>query len=181
MELVYGANGRPRKIKSLPLGCVRVRDTLLHGRQPAGPALIDAAVGELVEKMRRGFREFIGLPAVVLGSGGTCTTLTSLHCSGQPRVRIHELEGLAISAGELQALLAVLAASSLASLRAHPRIPYHRADVITAGACVLYAALRTLGAGSVHCTTRGLRYGVWQKLVAPEPFKLVRHEDEHED
>jgi exopolyphosphatase/guanosine-5'-triphosphate,3'-diphosphate pyrophosphatase len=175
VEFVYGTNGKPGKIKSLPLGCVRVRDALLHGKQPVSPDLLDDAIETLTTRMRNGFKDFIGLPAVVLGSGGTCTTLTSLHCSGSPRVHVHELEGIAIRHAELKTLLNFLASCSLKRLRAHPRIPYRRADVITAGACVLYAAMQVLDAKAMHCTTRGLRYGVWQKMIARQPFKTVHH------
>ncbi|MDR1191058.1 MAG: hypothetical protein LBK60_05240 [Verrucomicrobiales bacterium] len=174
VEFVSGSGGRLRRVKSLPLGCVRVRDALLHGRQPAPAKILAAAVDELTEKIRAGFKDFIGGGAVLLGSGGTVTTLTALHCPA--RARIHELEGLAIRRAELQRLLHFLATRSLDELRAHPRIPRKRADVITAGACVLYAALTVTGAKSVHCTTRGLRYGVWQRLLAPVPFHAVRHE-----
>jgi exopolyphosphatase/guanosine-5'-triphosphate,3'-diphosphate pyrophosphatase len=176
VEFVCGNQGEPRLIKSLPLGCVRVRDTLLHGKQPVRQDILESAVGELTEKMRAGFRNFIGTGAVILGSGGTCTTLAALHCSGQPRVRVHELEGTAIRRTELKTLLDFLAACNLRQLRAHPRIPYRRADVITAGTCVLYAAMQVLDAKTMHCTTRGLRYGVWQKMIAPKPFKAVHHE-----
>jgi exopolyphosphatase / guanosine-5'-triphosphate,3'-diphosphate pyrophosphatase len=177
VEFVYGTKGKLARVKSLPLGCVRVRDALLHDKQPVPPELLEAAISDLTNQMQRGFKDFIGLPAIILTTGGTATTLTSLHCSGQPRVRVHQLEGIAIRHNELKNLLNFLATASLRRLRAHPRIPYRRADVITAGACALYAAMQVLNAKTVHCTTRGLRYGVWQKMLAPQPFKAVHHED----
>jgi exopolyphosphatase/guanosine-5'-triphosphate,3'-diphosphate pyrophosphatase len=176
VEFVTGSAGRLTRAGSLPLGCVRVRDALLRGRQPVPRELWAATVSELAEQMRVGFKKFTAGGAVVLGSGGTCATLTALHRADHPRVPVHELEGLAIRRAEALTLLEFLASRTLAQLRAHPRIPSRRAEIITAGACVLLAAMRALGANTVHCTTRGLRYGVWQRMLAPTPFKTVRHE-----
>ncbi|MDR2463391.1 MAG: hypothetical protein LBD30_06390 [Verrucomicrobiales bacterium] len=175
VELVSGSGGQLRRANSLPLGCVRVRDALLRHRQPAPPELLAATLNELTDAMRAKFKNFTGSGAILLGSGGTVTTLTALHCAARPKMEIHELEGLAIRRAELQRLLHFLASRSLDELRAHPRIPRQRADVITAGACVLTAALTVTGMKSVHCTTRGLRYGVWQRMLAPVPFQTVRH------
>jgi len=174
VEFVHGRAGKIIQCKSLPLGCVRVRDSLLS-RQPADAESLAGALGILHEKMSRGFAKFIGLDCFLLGSGGTMVTLAALQRPGRGAVDLQHLEGLALSKTGVESRLNRLARSTLQELQANPRIPPRRAEVLTAGCCVFYAALLALDAPSIHCTTRGLRYGVWQKMLAPKPYHTVRH------
>ncbi|MDD5262601.1 MAG: hypothetical protein PHD76_12220 [Methylacidiphilales bacterium] len=176
VEFVYGRKGKVLKNKSLPLGCVRVRDSLLP-HQPASATQLYEAIEILAKKMTAGFQSFLGLDAFLLGSGGTMMTLTALHPASYALPDIHHYEGMAIRQLEMQERLESLAVSPLAELRSNPRIPTLRADVITAGCCIFYTAMEVLGAKTIHCATRGLRYGVWQKMLAPNPFKSVHYEN----
>ena len=176
VEFVYGRAGNVRQVKSLPLGCVRVRDTLLPG-QPVPDDTLKRTVERLTGEMSRKFADFLGLDAFLLGSGGTMMALTSLHARPHGLTDFRHFEGLSIRRHEMEQRLHALAASSLEDLRSNPSIPPSRADVITAGCAVFYAAMQMLRAKTIHCTTRGLRYGVWQKMLAPSPFKSVHYEN----
>jgi exopolyphosphatase/guanosine-5'-triphosphate,3'-diphosphate pyrophosphatase len=173
IEFIQGANGRPTHIKSLPLGCIHIRDTLLHNKQPIPTHTLETAITELTQKMHTALKNLTTPETTTLGSGGTCTTIASLR---HTVTRLHQLEGAATHLTELKTLLHHLASCDLQQLRTHPRIPRNRADIITAGACILYAAMQTLHTKTIHCTTRGLRYGIWQKMIATTPFKTIRHQ-----
>ena len=176
VEFVYGRKGKVLKVMSLPLGCVRVYDSLLPD-QPATADQLDHAVELLTAHMKRKFSAFLDLDAFLIGSGGTMMTLTALHTRTSGRVDFRHFEGLSIRRHEMQQRLLALAGSSLDELRSNPCIPPGRAEVITSGCAVFYAAMKILHAQTIHCTTRGLRYGVWQKMLAPLPFKSVHYEN----
>jgi exopolyphosphatase/guanosine-5'-triphosphate,3'-diphosphate pyrophosphatase len=169
VEFVLGRQGKVLKSISLPLGCVRIRDLFLQ-EQPPDPLGLQNASLHLEGEIKKRVVKHLPKHFACVGTGGTMLTLAMIQ-RGQGAVsRPVEMEGTSLSRPELKGLCQKLSEQSLASLQAHPSIPKKRADIITAGSLIYSSALAALGPGEIHCSTRGLRYGLWCKMLAPRPI-----------
>lgn len=172
LEFVLGKNGRLEKSRSLPIGCVRLRDLHLP-HQPATPEALAEARAWILHAIR-GVLPWARQPHTTLvGCGGTMITLAAMHIDPHRRIYPTECEGRLIPLADLTAILNDLASRSLDSIRQLAAIPPTRADVITAGALVFQTIAEAAGAKQLGCATLGLRYGLWQTEIAPQPFRRV--------
>jgi exopolyphosphatase/guanosine-5'-triphosphate,3'-diphosphate pyrophosphatase len=97
--------------------------------------------------------------AHLVGVAGTVTTICAVARAIDPYdpAQVH---GARLKATEISATLDRLCAMPLAERRALPGLQPKRADVIPAGALILEAAARRLGANEVRVSDRGLRWGL---------------------
>jgi exopolyphosphatase/guanosine-5'-triphosphate,3'-diphosphate pyrophosphatase len=97
-----------------------------------------------------------GLPLV--GVAGTVTTLACVHL-GLAEWDDDAVHGLVMSRAEVVRLAELLPALSVAERCALPGMPAARADVIAAGACLLWALMVALNAEQLIVSDRGIRWG----------------------
>jgi exopolyphosphatase / guanosine-5'-triphosphate,3'-diphosphate pyrophosphatase len=169
VEFVWGEQGRVHKSISLPLGCVRIRDLFLQ-EQPPDPLGWQNAAIHLETQIKKRIAPFLVPGVTCVGTGGTMVTLAMIqrgHHAGKWSSRI---EGTKLSIRELQKISTTLSEQTLKTLHQNDSIPQARADIITAGSLIYWSALRALGLKSIHCSTHGLRYGLWGKRLAPQPI-----------
>lgn len=148
--------------QSLNIGSVRASEMYLVG-DPYDKKSIEALESglksfwpQLNSALQSSLRQFEWT-----GVAGTITTLAALH-QGLSTFESLKVDGFRMSrctVGDLYESLAIQSQSQRAS---HPIIGIGRADVITAGAAILYSAMEYFDKDEIVVSTRGLRYGVIQ-------------------
>jgi exopolyphosphatase/guanosine-5'-triphosphate,3'-diphosphate pyrophosphatase len=172
IEFALGRGEAVSRCRSLPLGCVRVREKF-GLVQPLDPERLALARAFLVREFRR-VKPWTGRGSYVpVGAGGTMVTLALMLVWRDRFPGLAAVEGKKIRRKQIEGLLEALAPMTLQEVRAIPGVPHDRADIITTGLLIYAAALEALALGHVHAVTRGLRYGVWQKALAPQPVERV--------
>lgn len=155
LELIGASGSRIRLSRSLPLGAVRLTELALP-------------LSALRDQIRRALdqsvpgRDWSG--SAVIGSGGTFVNLAAMALaqrgvSGQP------VQGVEISAKEIEDLLARLRAMSPAERRQVPGLRPERADIIVAGVAVAAELLDWVNASSVKVNRYGLREGLLLEMA----------------
>ncbi|MDX6766910.1 MAG: hypothetical protein SFU85_08975 [Candidatus Methylacidiphilales bacterium] len=175
LEFVLGRAGRMEKARSLPIGCVRLRDLFLR-RQPVSARALAEARAWLLHGLRSVLPWSREKDTVLVGCGGTMITLAALHLDPGKRAHAVSCDGLMVPTPAIAAWLHDLAGRRVDSIKTLAAIPPARADVITAGILVFHTIAEAAGATHMGCAIHGLRYGLWQLEIAPEPFHHVVHE-----
>jgi exopolyphosphatase / guanosine-5'-triphosphate,3'-diphosphate pyrophosphatase len=156
-EFIYGNSaGRVDFRHSYDVGSVRLTERFIR-TDPVSP--------EERERVTSYLREtFSALPppppaAELVGVAGTVTTLYAIQHRIDPydSTRVH---GGTLTALLLEQLVNQLCSLPLAERRTLPGLQPKRADVIPAGALILYEVLRALGLDQCRVSDRGLRWGL---------------------
>lgn len=166
VEIVRAIGRVITSVASVPLGAV-----VLSGRFGSGDRLPKADARRLTAHVRETLADAVDsdepAPEVMVGSGGTVTTLAALIAAerGPAPVNVH---GFVIAREDLEALRARLVASSAREREAMRGMSASRVDLIVAGAVVLDEAVRALGARSVLVNARGMRAGIVIEAIERE-------------
>ena len=166
VEIVRAIGRVITSVASVPLGAVVLSDRF-GGQDPLSKAesrLLKAYVRQtLADALDPGD----ATPEVMVGSGGTVTTLATLIAAqrGPAPVNVH---GFVITREDLGALRAGLVASSAREREAMRGMSASRVDLIVAGVVVLDEAVRALGADSVLVNARGMRSGIVIEAIERE-------------
>lgn len=156
---------------SLPVGVVTLAERF--GGRDVTPesyrAMVDHVLGLIASFEGRGA---LGTLATMpdfhlLGTSGTVTTLAGLHL-GLERYDRRRVDGLWVSAGELDSISSTLLGWSFAERTANACIGPDRADLVLAGAAVLEAIRITWPAERLRVADRGLREGVLMQLMSAD-------------
>lgn len=153
-ELVRGGPGGVAGAVSLQLGAVRGTERHLRHDPPLPGEL--AALREEALPMIRDALSGIGGPAPMLGVAGTVTTLAAVRDRRYDPDLVH---GARLTRGEVEGILARLAAMPVADRRRVPGLEPARAPVIVAGAAIALACLEAAGAGELSVSERDLLDG----------------------
>jgi exopolyphosphatase/guanosine-5'-triphosphate,3'-diphosphate pyrophosphatase len=152
-----------RFARSFDVGSVRLTERHVRHDPPTSDerAAVAQAAAEAFASVPQSVRG-----ATVIGIAGTVTTLAavSLGMTTYDASRVH---GLTMELGELERVVATLAAVPLEERTKIPGLEPKRADVIVAGGLIALAFLRHVGAPSVVVSDRGVRWGLAEQLAAP--------------
>ncbi len=155
--------------KSLDIGSVRfterffpafagsehpVRDEDFWACQDA----IDASLADL-----QPIRAQLPQNARLVGVAGTVTTLAAWYLELE-KFDSQKVDGLVLTRGDVHRLVEELKWRTSSERRALPCMEPMRADVILAGALILWRVLEVLKFPEITVSTRGLRYGVIREL-----------------
>jgi len=110
-------------------------------------------------------RDHHRLPARLLGTSGTVTTLASLHL-GLPAYDRRAVDGLIVASDEMRGISGRLSAMSVAERAQLPCIGGERADLVVAGCAILEAILDIWPAERLGIADRGIREGILRTLMA---------------
>jgi len=145
---------------SLQMGSVRFTERYLKSN-PVTDAEFWAArdAVDLALEGARAWREGISPRASLVGVAGTVVTLAQLHLAS-PHFDAVALDGTELTRGDIHRLVEELKWRTIDERKALSGMEPGRADVILAGALILWRSLEVLGFPSVRVSTRGLRYGV---------------------
>jgi len=165
-ELSFGDGAAPRGRRSLQVGAVRLTER--HVREdPISPAtLVD-----LQSAARAALAPLGDLPGVaglaagrLIGVAGTVTTLASV-VQALPVYDAERVHGSTLRLAEIDALVARLAALTVAARQRLPGMEPKRADVIVAGGVVVAEAMRRCGFDRLTVSDRGVRWGLVYDLL----------------
>jgi len=161
-ELVLGGPAGVLDATSLDVGCVRMSERCLRSDPPAAAELAELreAVAALLP------REITSRTSTLVGVAGTVTTLATIDL-GLDREIPEEIDGHALEAAAVEALLGQLAAVPLAERREVRGLMPERAPTIVAGAAIAAEVLRATGSGRMLVSERDILHGA--ALAAADP------------
>ncbi|HTS19187.1 MAG TPA: Ppx/GppA phosphatase family protein [Verrucomicrobiae bacterium] len=143
-EFIQGRGGVVERLRSLPLGALRLTEKFGEGRFEELCEYLRTTLGEALAGHEAGRCRLIA-------TGGTVVTLARVECG----VADHGT----ISREKLEALLRRLGAMPLAERKKVPGLPAERADIIVCGGAVILTAMDVLDASELTVSVRNLRYG----------------------
>jgi len=153
-ELVLGGPAGVLDATSLDVGCVRMSERCLRSDPPTAAEL--AELREAVAALLPG--EITSRTSTLVGVAGTVTTLATIDL-GLDREIPEEIDGHALAAATVEALLGQLAAVPLAERREVRGLMPERAPTIVAGAAIAAEVLRATGAGRMLVSERDILHG----------------------
>ncbi len=146
---------------SLQMGSVRFTERFLKSDPVTDSEFWAAreAIDKVLMDEARVWRGSLPENATLIGVAGTVVTLAQWHL-GLPSFNALEIDGTELTRGDIHRMVEELKWRTVSERKALPGMEPGRADVLLAGALILWRALETLGFPKVTVSTRGLRYGV---------------------
>ena len=150
--------------RSIDLGSVRFTERYLKS-DPVINEEFSICLNEIDNELeglidwRRSFSSDMQMLAVA----GTATTLTSWHL-GQEVFNANEVDKVRLTDGDLHRMVEDLKRMSIAERRDQVGIEPKRADVLLAGAMIMWRTMEKLNFQTCNISSRGLRYGVLMDL-----------------
>ena len=161
--------GRVRHWASLKLGVVTLAEKFggVHVTREIFDAMVAHVSDELAEFCARVGQETRCESFHLLGTSGTVTTLAGVHL-GLARYDRRRVDGLWMSAGEIDAALHDLRDMSYEQRVANGCIGAERADLVLAGCAILEAIRLAFPSDRVRIADRGLREGILAELMSAD-------------
>ena len=160
-EFILGKDDQIRQWISLPLGSVRFTEEFLHS---------DPVHEEEWQELKRKILESLvniphsQEPVSMVAVGGTATTLASVE-QGLEEFVVGKIHHFVLKKEALKNQLLLYRSKTIEERKKIPGLPAARADVILAGAAILYLAMEELPCPSVLISSRGVRYGLIHKKM----------------
>ena len=160
-EFILGRGDQISRWISLPLGSVRFTEEFLHS---------DPVQEEEWQKMEQEIRKLLiniphsKEPLSIVAVGGTATTLASVEQGLEDFIaeRIHHF---VLEKEALKNQLLLYRTKTIEERKTIPGLPVARADVILAGAAILYLTMEEVKRPSVLISCHGVRYGLIYKRL----------------
>ena len=162
-EFILGRGDQISRWISLPLGSVRFTEEFLHS---------DPVQEEEWQKMEQEIRKLLiniphsKEPLSIVAVGGTATTLASVEQGLEDFIaeRIHHF---VLEKEALKNQLLLYRTKTIEERKKISGLPMARADVILAGAAILYLTMEEVKCPSVLISCHGVRYGLIYKRLTP--------------
>jgi exopolyphosphatase/guanosine-5'-triphosphate,3'-diphosphate pyrophosphatase len=150
--------------RSVGLGSVRFTERYL-GSDPVTDEEFIKCLDKIDNRLKElaGWRSSIPVDIQMLAVAGTATTLASWHLE-QETFNAAEVEKVQLSEENLQQMVEDLKAMTVAERREQVGIEPKRADVLLAGAMIMWRTMGKLRFPICSISSRGLRYGVLMDL-----------------
>ncbi len=161
-ELIRGEKLEQRSAISLDVGSVRLTERHVRSDPPTADEL--ARVGRDIDEALDRAGAAALQPATLVGVAGTVTTIAAIALEVEPydAARIH---GARLGAGQIDAVVDLLARTPLAERTKLPGLSPKRADVIVAGAKICQRIVERAGAKEIIVSDRGVRWGLAEELA----------------
>ncbi len=163
-EIILSAGGVTEQIYSLPLGAVRMTE------QFGGPEEVATDQFKRLRRfIKRAVAEGVGdpplSPQLVIGTGGTFTTLANIlihreHGPLGPSLWDRGVPGHEAHRSDVRHVLDRLRRMPLRERERVPGLPAERADIIIAGLAIAERVLKHLGVNAIRVHDRGIRDGL---------------------
>lgn len=160
-ELIVGRGRSMQAHRSVPIGSVRLTERLIRSDppSPAEQQALMAAIDQAIAALPESQGELVAL-------AGTATTVASLHLgAAMPTYDGERIDGMCLSVADLGDLVARLARLTVTERRALPGLDPRRADVIYAGAAILWRIALRAGVREFSVSDRGVRWGAVEELI----------------
>ncbi|OFZ23321.1 MAG: hypothetical protein A2X94_03725 [Bdellovibrionales bacterium GWB1_55_8] len=153
-ELISSRGGQ-----SLDMGSVRFTERYLQSDPVTDEQFwnCQAAIDAQLEKLRS-WREALGAHADLVAVAGTATAIAAEHL-GLEQFDASRIDTAALSRGDIHRIVEELKWRTVKERLELPGMEPGRADVILAGAMILWRTMEVLDFAHCRISTRGLRYG----------------------
>jgi exopolyphosphatase/guanosine-5'-triphosphate,3'-diphosphate pyrophosphatase len=160
-EIIAGDRQAFRDFVSLPVGSVKLTEMFIKNDPPEDRE-IDAVTDHVRSLLDK---RFPGYSDVLVGTGGTITTLASIvrECEYFDKDRIH---GLSISYETICNSIEMLQKMNVEEKRAVTGMEKGREDIILQGAVLLREMMLFYGINECVVSAKGVRYGVLYEQIA---------------
>lgn len=182
-ELVLGYRSPPEWRTSLPLGSVRLFESLQISANPT-PADLERVRAHVLGILRSGWvakaNEALGHipttygPPKGVGSGGTTAILAMIALKAD-RLDRDEIETVSFTPNALTSLVEHLWSLPIDERRKLPGLPPERADVILTGAVIHEQILKIFELSELFVSTRGLRFAVLLDMASSSAKNPLPH------
>ena len=160
-EFLVAEEGRVVGLVSTGQGVVKLTEACFRHDPPLPEELAQARETVALRLWRVRSHELAGqdLPAVLVGTAGTITTLAAIDL-GLDRYDPERITGHVLSRSRIADLVRMLAGQPLATRRAVAGLEPARADVIVAGGVICLESMEALGFPRLTVSDAGLREGI---------------------
>ena len=170
-EFIEGKEDQTHSWISFPLGAVRFTEKFLTSdpvREAEWKAM-EGAIRDMLTHVPRPKPSFL-----MVAVGGTGTTLASVEL-GLKEFDFEKIHHFLLTKEALRRQLHLYRSKPLQERKNVPGLPPARADVILAGAAILYAAMEELRCPSVMISGHGVRYGLlYRRLNLGKPISSTQ-------
>jgi exopolyphosphatase / guanosine-5'-triphosphate,3'-diphosphate pyrophosphatase len=163
LEVILAAGTVIDQVHSLPLGAVRVTERFVRS-DPLREKDWRAMRKEIDRQLRVLGRASLRAE-IMVGSGGSFTALAHM-AKWQREGRHGSVQGYMLTPAEVVHLLGRLREAPLEARRQIPGLSADRADIITAGATVIWRLIKRLGTQQILVNERGIREGLLLQMAA---------------
>ncbi|HZN04525.1 MAG TPA: Ppx/GppA phosphatase family protein [Candidatus Polarisedimenticolia bacterium] len=163
-ELILAFGKHVQEAYSLRLGAVTLTERYLTSDPIRGRELARLQ-RHVRRRLRAGRIEADPAPRVLIASGGTATTLAQIVMARQG-LEGRPVLGFEMTQAELLHLLSAMLRRTLAERRQMPGLSPERADIIVAGAAVLYEIMARLKINLLRVNERGIRHALLHRMIA---------------
>lgn len=175
-------------VRSLPLGAVRLTERF-GGPDRVGTRRFAELREHIREELRRHAGKALTPPQIVVGTGGTLTTLGAMarHRRLGPSADglFSAVQGYLVERADLKHLLDYTRKLPVSDRVKIPGLPPDRADIIVAGLAIIDGVLKHFGVNGVRVHSGGIRDGLLRSMVRaatgvqpsdprPDPMRGVR-------
>ena len=162
-EVILAAGSAIREVHSLRLGAVALTEEFLDS---------DPVKGEEFKAMRRRVRAVLSEAGIdtnppvqfLIASGGTATTIAQMAMAREG-LQGRSVQGYEMTQAEILHLRQALLRRSLSERRQMPGLSADRADIILAGATILYELMDQLQVNSLRVSARGIRHALLNRMI----------------
>lgn len=180
LEVVLSIDGVIVQNSSMPLGAVRLTEAF-----GTADVLDEHSYKRLTRHIDRELSEQVpapgshGAPHMVVGCGGTFTTMLTLGAAMRGVIIERNSPALRtlgpVTRPQLRELITRLRTMSLADRLRVPGLPADRADIIVAGLTVIERLMKHLGVSQIHANPGGVREGLLTRIIRERMCELDPH------
>jgi len=166
-EIVFGTGDLIESIFSTPLGAVRLTEQFGLGEGAAADDFVKGVArmeDEIAECLKKRTTKPLFAPHLLVGCGGTFTTLAELLMAGKREADV-PVAGYKASHAEVRHLLDRLRKMPLRARRGMAGMTPDRADIIIAGLSIVDALMKRFRVNQLMIHTRGVRDGLVREMI----------------
>ncbi|HVX59669.1 MAG TPA: Ppx/GppA phosphatase family protein [Pirellulales bacterium] len=162
-ELILASGDIIEDICTTPLGAVRMTE-VYSGGEEFSPQSYDRMVTGIDRELRKHTKNVIMIPHLLIGSGGTFTTLAEMIMGGKGQSGL-PLRGYEITHAEVGHLLDRLRKMPAKARRNLPGLSPDRVDIIVAGVTIIDRIMRRFKINRLQIHDRGVRDGLLLTMI----------------
>lgn len=162
-EIILASGDMIEALFTTPLGAVRLTDEYFADRDPSLEEFEQMIAG-IDDKLRRATRKRFFTPHLLIGSGGTFTTLADMVMAAKRQTGL-PIRGYEVTHAEVRHLLDRLRKMPAKARRNVPGLSSDRSDIIVAGLAIVDRLLRRFKINRLQVHNRGIRDGLLLTMI----------------
>lgn len=162
-EIVLASGRVIEAIYTTPLGAVRLTE-IYQSQQPMTGANFKALMSGIERRLQKESEELLFAPHMLIGSGGTFTTLAAMVMARKGQLEL-PIQGYLVTRAEVRHLLDRLRKMPANRRRNVPGLSPDRADIIVAGIAVIDCVMSHFDVNTLQVHSGGVRDGLLLTMV----------------